>query len=277
LAYVGVADSYLLLSEYGGIPTAEAVPKSRTASQQAIDLDPGLGEAHASLAYTLAFHDWKWSEAEIEFRRAIDLSPNYATAHQWYSEYLIVNGRFEEGIAEINKASQLDPLSLIISSAIAGHYYMSRRYDKAIEQAKKVLEMDPKFIYAHAFLWLSYEQAGMIEQAAEAMFVGDSVYLPQEAVAAERAAYEKGGWRGVWQMKYDQMTTPPFDAVYSDYHRALAALRIGDFEKTFQWLERSGEKRHRWFPNLNYDPEWDPIRSDPRFADLVRKASLDPH
>jgi DNA-binding winged helix-turn-helix (wHTH) protein/TolB-like protein len=276
LAYVGLADSYQLLSEYGGMPASEAFEKARSASRKAIELDPGLGEAHASLAYTLAFYDWKWPEAEAAFKRAIELDPNYATARQWYGEYLLVQGRFDESLAEILKAQELDPLSLIINSDIAGHHYMTRQFDKAIAQSQKVVEMDPNFIFGWSFLWVSHEQLGMTNEAAQAVFRCNSIYTPTAIVDEQRAAYEKGGWPELWRLMYKQWTEPPMAALYGDYHRALAAVRTGDTEETFYWLEKSAAARQRWFVNLKYDPEWDAIRSDARFDELVRKANLEP-
>lgn len=276
LAYVGLADSYKMLAEYNAMPAAEAFAKAREAATKAIELDPNSGEAHTSLAYTLAFYDWNWQEAEREFRKAIELNPNYATAHQWYSEYLIVFGRFDEGMAEIERARELDPTSLIIASAVAGHFYMARQFDRTIGDAGKVIESDSSFLYGYYLLWLSYDQKGMTDQAAEAIFKLDGLYFPPELLAAERKAFEKNGWHQMWRLKYEQASQPPLNAFFNDYIRALAALRAGHGEKTFYWLEKSLAERNRWIVNLKYDPQWDSIRTDPRFNEIVRRTNLEP-
>lgn len=275
LAYVGLADAFQLLTEYGGMSAAEAYAKAREAATRAIELDPNAGEAHTSLAYIAAFYDWKFAEAEREFQRAIELAPNYATARQWHSEYLIAAGRFDEAFAEIERARQLDPTSLIIASDIAGHFYMTRQFDKAVEQSNRVLEMNANFLYAYAFLWLAHEQKGNFAEAADALLKCDAIFTPPELFNAERAAYERGGWKQIWQVKYEQATAPPMSAIYSDYHRAIFAFRTGDRERTFEWLEKSFQARNRWIVNLKYDPQWDAIRQDARFDELVRKVGFE--
>ena len=276
LAYVGLADSYKLLTEYNGMPAPEAYAKAREAATKAIELDPNSGEAHTSLAYTLAFYDWRWQEAENEFKRAIELNPNYATTRQWYSEYLVVVGRFDEAMSEIEQARQLDPTSLIIASDVAGHFYMARQFDRSIEQAKKVVERDDKFVYACAFLWIAQEQKGEIKAAAETIFKCAALYTPPELVAEMKTGYERGGWQELWRVQYKQSIALPMLAAFSDYHRAIFALRIGDRDKTFDWLEKSLTARNRWIVNLKYDPQWDAIRGDSRFGEIVRRINLEP-
>lgn len=277
-AYVGLADAYQLLGEYTGGSDAKAdlYNKAREAAQKALELDPNSGEAHASFAYTLAFYDWRWQDAEREFQRAIELKPNYATARQWYSEYLVVVGRFDEGFEQIRIAQKLDPLSLIIETDVAGHYYMSRQFDKAIEQADKILEMEPNFIYALSYKWISFEQKGDLKTAAEVLMTADALYFPPELVKAQREAYEKGGWQEYMRVKNELAQTSPIKEMLNDYQRAISAHRIGNTDETFFWLNKSCEARNRWFVNLKYDPQWDAIRSDARFAELVRKANLNP-
>lgn len=276
MAYVGLADSYQLLGEYNGMPIKDAFEKARAAAQKALELNPNLGEAHCSLAYTQAFYDWNWEESEKSFKRAIELSPNYATAHQWYGEYLLVVGKTNESLAELKKAQELDPLSLIIATDIAGYYYTTRQFEKAIEQCLKVTEMDKKFLYAYIFLWISQEQKGNIEQAAKALFEAESSFLPPELIKQGQDSNQKDGWKGLWKVKYFQTTQPPLNQYFSNYQRAVAALRIDDTEAVFEWLNKSYEARERWFVNLKFDPQWDKVRSDSRFNELVRKANLIP-
>ena len=276
LAYVGLADSYQLLTEYGGMPAPEAFNRAREAAAKAIEIDPDSGEAHTSLAYTLAFHDWQWQEAEAAFKRAIELNPNYATTRQWYSEYLVVGGRFDEAMFEIEQARRLDPTSLIIAADVAGHFYMTRQFDRAIEEAKKVIERDDKFVYACAFLWIAHEQKGEINEAAAAILRCAAIYTPPELVAEIKTGYERGGWQELWRVQYEQSLAPPMLAAFSDYHRAIFALRTGNREKTFEWLGKSLTARNRWIVNLKYDPQWDAIRGDARFGEIVRRINLEP-
>jgi len=268
LAYAGLADAYQLLAEYGGIDPIQAITKARAASGKALSLNEASAEAHSSLGYTLAFFEWNFRDAEAEFKRAIELNPNYPTARQWYCEYLIVYGRFDEAMVEIRKAEELDPTSPIIQTDIAAIYYLSRQNDKAIEQAKKTLEIDPKFAYAYAYQWIAYEQSGQIDKAYESIIALDGVLYPPENIAQEREAYNGGGWGGLWQWKYDRCDQLGYKQFWTDYVRAMAALRLGKTDEVFEYLRGSYQKHERWFINLNTDPQWDPIRKDPRYAEI---------
>lgn len=276
MAYVGLADSYQLLAEYNGMTTIEAFGKARVYAKKALEINENIGEAHCSLAYTQAFFDWDWQTAEKSFKRAIELSPNYPTAHQWYGEYLIAVGKFDEAFAETQKAHELDPVSLIILTDYVGYYYLTRQFDKAIEQSQKINEMDDNFIYGQVYIWISYEQKGSFDEAAKALIKVESLFLPSEMIQQNQKAYEKDGWKGFWKSKYKQATQSPTNQYFSHYQRAITALRIDDTEATFQWLQKSGEAKERWFVNLKYDPEWDKIREDKRFNELIRKANLIP-
>ena len=158
LAYTGLADCYNLLSLYSALPPKDAMPKAKAAALQALELDESLAEAHNSLAYAKLYYDWDWNGAEKEFRRALELNPNYAIAHHWYHEYLVAMGRFEEGHSQILRAQELDPLSLMISADVGWGFYFARRYDDALEQLRKTLELEPNFVMAHFILGLTYLQ-----------------------------------------------------------------------------------------------------------------------
>jgi TolB-like protein/Tfp pilus assembly protein PilF len=146
LAWAGLADCYAVYATYDLLPPKEAAPKTKEAANRALELDETLAEAHSALAYVKSFYDWDWPGAEREFRRAIEIDPNYASAHHWYSLYLEATGRLDEAIAETKRAQEADPLSLISSVAAAQAFYFARRYDQAIEQSRKALEMDPNFL-----------------------------------------------------------------------------------------------------------------------------------
>ena len=165
LAHTGLADCYNLLSLYSALPPRDAMPKAKAAALQALELDDSLAEAHNSLAYAKLYYDWDWNGAEKEFRRALELNPNYAIAHHWYHEYLVAMGRFEEGHSRILRAQELDPLSLMISADVGWGFYFARRYDDALEQLRKTLELEPNFVMAHFILGLTYLQKRQFEQA----------------------------------------------------------------------------------------------------------------
>ncbi len=276
LAFAGLAEAYQLFAEYGGMNSAEVFEKARQSANKALEINPNLAEAHNSLAYTLAFYDWNWTEGEKEFQKAIELNPNYPTARQWYGEFLLVFGRFEESLAQLQEAQQLDPTSLIISSDLAAFYYTARRYDECLEQAAKTLRQNDKFSYAYAFQWLCYEGKKDIPKAFETLQKGDYLLFPKEIVEGQQSVFEKDGWQGVWKYKEDFFDKFPSNQFVNNFTRAFISLRAGNTDKSFEWLEKSFQNRERWFVNLKFDPQWDKIRNDPRFNELVRKANLNP-
>jgi serine/threonine protein kinase len=169
LAHVGVADTYNITGMFGYLPPKEAFPKAIVAAKKALEIDDTLGEAHASLGYARTFYEWDWSAAEDEFLRAIELSPNYATAHEWYGLYLSATGRFDEGIDEAEKARDLDPLSLIINAIVGLLYYFARRYEESIASQEKILELDPNFLIANGWIVMAYAENGMCDRAVRTM------------------------------------------------------------------------------------------------------------
>ncbi|HEY0427025.1 MAG TPA: winged helix-turn-helix domain-containing protein [Pyrinomonadaceae bacterium] len=271
-AYAGLADAYLLLVEYGGIFPTEGFAKARNAAVKAIELDGELAEAHTSLGYIQAFYDWNFSESENSFRRAIELNPNYPTARQWFSEFLLTQGKFDEAFAELKIAEELDPTSLIIKTDFAGYFYCRREYDKAVEQSQKVIKIDSTFPYAYGFLWIAYNQKGMRTEAVETIFNLYKIYgYDADKLAAENAVFQKNGYRAFWQYEFDEAQNPNSKRFYNNYQRAIQALNLGDKEQIFIYLQKSFEARERWFLNLSTDPQWDEIRDDRRFTELLAK------
>jgi len=169
LAHVGVADTYNITGMFGYLPPKEAFPKAIAAAKRALEIDDTLGEAHASLGFARTFYEWDWSAAENEFIRAIELSPNYATAHSWYGLYLSATGRNDEGINEAEKARDLDPLSLIINATVGLLYYFASRYEESIANQKKALELDPDFLIANGWIVMAYAENGMCDRAVRTM------------------------------------------------------------------------------------------------------------
>lgn len=271
LAHAALAEAFQLYAEYGGMNPAEAFEKSRQSALKTLELAPHSAEARNSLAYTLAFYDWNWAEAEREFQKALELNPNYPTARQWYGEYFIVFGKFAEAEEQMLQAQQLDPTSQIIDGDLASLYYISRQFDRCLEHTAKTLRQDEKSPYANAFRWLCYEAKGDIPKAFEALQKGDAFLFPEEFVKGQQTAFEKYGWQGVWKFKEDFFDTLPTNQFINNYTRAFISLRAGNPEKAFEWLEKSYQNRERWFVNLKHDPQFESLRNDPRFAELLAK------
>jgi serine/threonine-protein kinase len=281
LAYAGLADAYQVLPSYTDDPPPEVTyPKARAAAQKALEIDATLAEPHAALGVVLHEYEWNFAEAEKEFKRAIELNPNYASAHQWYCEYLRSMGRFDEAITEIKRAQQLDPLSLIVSTQVGQTYYVARRYDDAIAQLHKTIESDPNFSRAYGNLARAYMAKGMYEEAIEANRKGRLLRgMPPEQVekraAALKEAYRKLGARGYWQkaLELEQEEARKRNTEISQAELARFQIRMGNKEQALDLLEKSLEsgKHDPVLADLKNHPEWEPLYTDPRFQDLLRR------
>ncbi len=279
LAYAGLADAYLMLGagEYAVLPPKEAFPKGESAAMKALELDSTLAEAHSTLGYSKDVFDWDWQGAEREFKQAIEFNPNYANAHHWYAGHLTQMGRHAEAIAEARKAESLDPLSLIISADVAMEALApAGMYDQAMQQCRKTLEMDPNFAVAHACLSRSYEHKGMHKEAIAE--IQNAVNLSGGSlvwVAALGRAYALAGRRdeaikilNELKARSKREFVPPagFVGIYA---------ALGDKDQAFAWLEKAYQERSDIIPALKL-PVFDPLRSDPRFQDLLRRVRLPP-
>jgi TolB-like protein/DNA-binding winged helix-turn-helix (wHTH) protein/Flp pilus assembly protein TadD len=270
-AYAGLADSYALLSGFNQTPQTESMPKARTAALKALELDEGLAEAHTSLALITETYDWDWQTAEKEYRRAIELNPNYATAHQWYAEYLSLQGRFDEAFAESERARQLDPLSLIIATDNGMILYYSRQYDRAIAQFRAVLEMEPNFQLAHVVAGAYVEQGRFADALAEARSLENvpwmwswQAYIHGRAGQQEEARHALEKLQQIYRSKH--LGPDPILWAY---------IGMGDKDKAFLWFERAYADHSNFLTTLKVNPACDPLRSDPRFHDLERRVGLD--
>ena len=274
LAYTGLADTYALLTAYTNQPPRELMPKAKEAALKALALDDSLAEAHASLGQITSYYDYDFVTAEREYRRAIELNPNYATAHQWLAEQLSALKRFDEAIVEIQRALELDPLSLIINRVYADILVDAHRFDEAIAQFNKTIELDPNFPTAHFFLGRAYEAKGMYDQAVHEYTTAAAVNLvPPESLAKMNEAYAKAGWRAYVQTALEQTVMqrqqkPPSMVVASYY------ARLGQKEEALAWLQKGYEERDFRMTLLSVSFEFDNLRSDPRFKELVRRIGL---
>ena len=250
------------------------LPKRRRRRRKLWQIDDSLAEVHTSLALVKLIYDWEWKSAEREFQRAIKLSPNYATAHDWYSTYLMAVGRIDEAIKEIKLAQELDPLSAIITTGLARQLYYARRPEQAIQECLKILDMEPNFAPAHWFLGQAYEQLGKYDEAISQL---------QEAVnySGGRAlmlgslgyTYAVSGRRAEAQAVLTELQEGPTHNIPA---LTLAFIHAGleDYDAAFEWLDKAYAERFGWLIFLNVDPKFDKLRSDPRFTDLLRRLNL---
>lgn len=269
LAYAGLADSYALLSTFGFMAPTEGVPKAREFANRALSLDDTMAEPHTTLAYLSQTYDYDFAASEPEFRRAIQLNPNYATAHQWYGEMLLNVGRFDEAAAEYRRALEIEPLSLPINWDFGRFLYMSRRYDESLAQHKKTIDLDPGFARAHRTLAEVYRVKGDYANAVEerAKFF-DLVGQTQNA-ALVRATFAKDGWIGF--LKLVTAENSPLRDSNNNWVVAKAYVDLGEKDKAIAELNKGYEKRLSSLCWLKVEPQLDPLRSDPRYQELLQK------
>ncbi len=275
LAYAGLADCYVVPAYM--LPPGEKIPKAKMAAMKALELDDTLAEAHTSLARAMTTYDWDWRGAEREFQRAIELNPNYAIAHQWYCGYLEAMGRTPEAIAEGKRALELDPLSPIITFEMGLGFFYARDYDKAIEYYQKTLELDPDFPPAHGQLPAAYEQKRMYDQAITGFQKGTNLKGSREwyfSLSGLAHVYAVTGNKGEAQKLLSEMKDLSVRQYVPADRIALIYAGLGDKDEAFAWLEKAYDERSFNMTWLKVEPRWDSLRSDPRFADLVRRLGL---
>jgi len=274
LAYAGLADSYALLGSLptDALPRGEAMARAKEAAHKALALDETLAEAHTSLAFVLMHYDWNWPESEREFRRAIELNPSYPTAHQWYAFHLTAQRRHDEAIAEIRRAQQLDPLSLIINTDRAEMYYYARRYDEAVAYARKTLEIEPDFPLAHNVLGWTLLQQGQYDTAIDEF--RRAAQGGPEATHGVAYAFAASGRRAEARRVLREIERLSRQRYGLMLELAVPRAALGEADEAFEWLERAYSERDGGLILLSAAPFWDPIRADPRFADLARRIGL---
>ncbi len=276
LAYAGLADCHIVLGSFAFIPMAESFPRAKAAAEKAMALDASLGEPHASLALVLAFYEGQWHKAENQFQKSISLRPDYATGHHWYSFCLCAMGRVSEGIAEISKAEQLDPLSPIILTNFGTVLYWARQYDRALEQYHKTLSLSPDFWTAHWMLGLAYEQKGNYRDAAEELRTGMKFLQgssPLLSASLARVLALSGSPDEALQLATQVKTQDEAD-VSCPYHLAMAYAALGQSDVAFEWLETAREGHDMWINFIKVDPKMDSLRRDPRYMELLRRIGL---
>ena len=277
LAYAGLSDCYGLFSYYSVASPLESLPKAKAAAVKALDIDESLAEAHNSLAWTLFWFDWNWPGAEREFKRALALDPNYATAHHWYSIYLAALCQFPSAFAEERRALELEPFSTIFNAVMGVHYYHARQYEQAIEPMRKAIDLDPNFAELRYHLGLVYAQMGMHQEAiAEFQKAVDLSDDPVRYLAELGYGYALAGQRSRAQQLLDQLKEFSTRRYVSPYRIARLYVGLGEKDEAFAWLEKAYEGRDEELVLLKVFALWDSIRSDPRFTDLLRRVGLPP-
>jgi TolB-like protein/DNA-binding winged helix-turn-helix (wHTH) protein/Tfp pilus assembly protein PilF len=269
-AWAGLAECYALMGGYTGSGQVEFIPEARAAALKSLEIDDGLAEAHTALALILQNYDWDWQTSEREFRRAIQLNPSDATAHQWYAEHLMWRGRFDDALRESEEARRLDPLSLIVASDNGAIYYFSRQYDQAIEKWRWVLQMEPQFPRAHLIV-AAYVEKGMFSEANRLVPV-----CPTEPWCLAQAAYIYGRSGNKAQAVYSirELTRLNHHEPVDPILFAWAWAGVKDKKQMLFWLERAYAQRSIEIVSLKVCPVWDPLRDEPRFTELVQMVGL---
>jgi TolB-like protein/Tfp pilus assembly protein PilF len=284
LAYSGLADAYIYMGyAFGRTPAMEAMPTAKAAALKALELDQNLAEAHISLGLVKFFYDWDWAGAESEFKRAIQLNPNYPSAYHFYSVYLIcVPKKFDEAIAVAKRGLELDPLSIPINNILALHLYYAGRYDEAIAQRRKTLELNPNDINGHIQLSESYAAKGMYGEAFAERLVSRTLSgADKEKVEEYRRIYASSGWNAYLQKtlwdEHEELLkklNQPEHTNLDTFFAATSYAALGEKDKAFELLNKMYDERDGLLIWLKVDHGCDPLRSDPRFADLLRRVGL---
>ncbi|PYJ75077.1 MAG: hypothetical protein DME77_10155 [Verrucomicrobia bacterium] len=270
LAYAGLTDAYLVLSQYGAASPADSFPQAIAAAKKAIELDDTLAEAHTSLACSLAYYDFDFEQSLKEFQRAIELNPNYATAHHWLSNgVLSALGQFEGAIAEGKRAVELDPLSLIINTDLGQDFFYARRYDEAIVQLHKTIEMDPRFYFAHWALGTALQLKGQLSDAVAEYSKAVELNDDPSVLALLGQAYARAGQRDEAQKILVRLSEQAKSRYVQAYSFALMYLALGDKERAIDEMERAYRERDANVAQIKVDPMLDDLRGNQRFEALA--------
>ena len=272
LAYAGLADSWFTNGWYQWTSAQTAYTRAKDAATKALQLDSNLAEAHCSLAMVKMSYENDWPGAENEFKRSLELNPRYPTAHQRYSLFLPIVGRLDEAVVEAKKAQELDPLSLIINENVGDILGLARRYDEAERQLLKTIELDPNFQVAHGTLGKIYELKGLYEKSLGEFYKN----APSEEYARIKKIYAESGMAGVWRDYLKDALESANQGEANPFDLAFFYMQVGDKDKAFEWLNKALDEHSLKFTYLVADPGLDPIRTDPRYAALLKRVGLSP-
>jgi serine/threonine-protein kinase len=250
------------------------IPKARAAARQALTLDPNLAEAYTTLALIAMNYDWAWEEADRLYLKAIELNPYYATAHAWRGEYLAFMGRFDEGLAELRRGQELDPLSLIIATDVGKVLLLARRYDEALTQLKNVLDIDAHFAPARHYVASAYFFLRRWDDVSAALAARS---LPDDSpnrLVDMITYYGSTGQIELARKHLDRLVAVPTETFVSPLLMVLAYMYVGDLDRGFEWLDRMCDERSPGIIGFKVDPLFDPFRTDPRFKHVLRRVGF---
>jgi serine/threonine protein kinase/tetratricopeptide (TPR) repeat protein len=273
-AYAGLADTYNFMGDSGYVAPSQVWQNAKSAATQAVKIDDSLPEGHISLALVREDYDWDWSGAENEFKRAIQLNPNSATAHQWYGDFLTKLGRFDDARLELKKAQDLDPLSLLINTTVGRQLYFARQYDAAIDQFQKALDMDPNFVPAQHAIESAYAQNGMFKEAVAERQKVLTLSGNPDLAAAIGEDYRQSGYPGVLQSWLEGLKEVSKRGYVSPYNIAQIYGRLGEKDQALAWLEQAYNQRDSKLTYMKIEPAFDEIRSQPRFQQLLHRLAF---
>jgi serine/threonine protein kinase/tetratricopeptide (TPR) repeat protein len=273
LAYTGVGESWAVMPSYPYMESKDAMPLAKAAITKALEIDPDLPEAHTVAGMIAATYDWDWAKAENEFKRSLELDPNLAITHYRYAwVYLSPIGRHEEAIAEMSQAMELEPLSLVQGANFAGVYIYARQYDKALDQARKTYDMDPTLITGQNWMCHALDING---NYAESLAISEKLSKTNRPIYAPLGyAYAKSGHRQEAEAVLAKLNEIEKTKTVSHYWGAITYAALGEKDKAFAELEKAYQARDWFLQRLKVDPFMDPLRDDPRFADLVKRIGL---
>ena len=272
LAYSGLAETYVLFSSYDVASAKDSMPQAKAAAQRALEIDESLAEAHTALGFYLSNYEWNRDGSEKEYRRAIELKPNYATAHHWLGADLASVKRFDDSLSEMRRAEELDPLSRIISTNLADTLVFARRYDEAIAQYKRVLVRDPSFSYAHRALGWVYGLKGMYPEAIAE--TGTSIKLNNVGKGYLGLWFAKSGRRDEAGKLLNELKQESTRNYVQSYNMALICIGLGDKEEALNYLEKHMLARAETANQYAVAPELDELRSEPRFKAMLKQMNL---
>jgi DNA-binding winged helix-turn-helix (wHTH) protein/TolB-like protein/lipoprotein NlpI len=275
-AFAGIADSYALLGSYGVEPSQQAYPNAKSAALRALQIDDSLSEAHASLGMISFYYEWNWPQAEHEFRRAIELDPNYPVSHEWYAENLAAVGRTTEALTEVQRAQELDPLSLIINTGIGRVYYLTRKYDQAVAAYRKVLDLDPQFARAHTRLGMTYAAQRNFDDAIREFQLAKQLAGPDPYLDGLLGyVYAQSGNTTKARKLLEELKNRHLRREFVPaFSMALISIGLGEREQALEWLSKSYSDRSCYMVFAKTEPLLDSLRSEPRFLALLNRMGL---
>ncbi|MBV8201807.1 MAG: hypothetical protein JOZ15_14385, partial [Acidobacteria bacterium] len=277
LAYAGLADSYALMGYlYGLMPPHQAMPRAKAAARRALEIDPELADAHACLGFVKAHYDWDWAGAEADFQRSLALDPGRATTHQWYSHYLLSVRRFDAAMDEARRAWELDPLSPIVNAfLILAPTWSGRGADQALAELRRQVEMEPVLAVGRVFLGMGYLAVRKDRDALAVLepfsAAGGASLLAQVSIAS---ALARSGDHAGARRVLGEMHAAARERYVPPSHFAHVLIALGDSDEAFFWLDRALAERDGWLAYLDVYPLFDDLRGDPRFDALLRRIGL---